>query len=152
MWNSSCNVGIPTMHQQHTIFDLITAHAPISAQSSNLVVFRLKPVYFYLLYKNICCWYSFELPRQVEAIQMSTNNIRFYKESTCNIHLIRHWWSSLLIFLWSVPVSEDIFSVSTQSNNLVVFRLKPVYFYLLVVDIHLNCLDKLRQFKWIPTT
>ena len=31
------------------------------------------------LYKIICCWYSFELPRLVEAIQMSTNNM-FYTE------------------------------------------------------------------------
>ena len=64
------------------VFDLSTAHIPISAQSSNLVVFRLQPFYFYLLlYKNICCWYLFKLPRQVEAIQMSTNNKCFYKES-----------------------------------------------------------------------
>ena len=27
------------------------------------------------LYKNICCGYSFELPQQVEAIQMSTHNM-----------------------------------------------------------------------------
>ena len=32
-----------------TVIDLITAHAPISAQSINLFVFRLQPVYFYLL-------------------------------------------------------------------------------------------------------
>ena len=32
------------------------------------------------LYKTIRCWYPFELPRHVEAIQMSTNNIRFCKE------------------------------------------------------------------------
>ena len=32
------------------------------------------------LYKSICCGYSFELPRLVEAIQMSTDNIYFYKE------------------------------------------------------------------------
>ena len=32
------------------------------------------------LYKCICCGYSFELPRLVEAIQMSTDNIYFYKE------------------------------------------------------------------------
>ena len=31
------------------------------------------------LYESICCWNSFKLPRQVEAIQMSTNNICFYK-------------------------------------------------------------------------
>ena len=32
------------------------------------------------LHKSICCWYSSELPQLVEAIQMSTNNICFYKE------------------------------------------------------------------------
>ena len=32
------------------------------------------------LYKNICCGYLFELPQLVEAIQMSTHNICFYKE------------------------------------------------------------------------
>ena len=32
------------------------------------------------LYKGICCGYSFELHRQVDAIQMSTNNICLYKE------------------------------------------------------------------------
>ena len=30
--------------------------------------------------KELCCWYSFELPQLVEAIQMSTHNICFYKE------------------------------------------------------------------------
>ena len=38
-----------TIITRSTIIDLITEHAPISAQSSNLVVFRLQPVYFYLL-------------------------------------------------------------------------------------------------------
>ena len=32
------------------------------------------------LYKNICCGYSFELPRLVEAIQMSYHNMFIYKE------------------------------------------------------------------------
>ena len=32
------------------------------------------------LYKGICCWYSFELHRQVDAIQMSTHNICLYKD------------------------------------------------------------------------
>ena len=32
------------------------------------------------LYKGICCGYSFELHRQVDAIQMSTHNICLYKE------------------------------------------------------------------------
>ena len=44
-----------------TVFNLIIAHAPINTQSSNLVVFRLQPVYFYLLlYKNICFGNSFD--------------------------------------------------------------------------------------------
>ena len=32
------------------------------------------------LYKSVCYWYSFELLRLVEAIQLSTNNICCYKE------------------------------------------------------------------------
>ena len=32
------------------------------------------------VYKGICCGYSFELHRQVNAIQMSTDNICLYKE------------------------------------------------------------------------
>ena len=31
------------------------------------------------LYQSICCGYSFELPQFVEAIQMSSYNIYFYK-------------------------------------------------------------------------
>ena len=32
------------------------------------------------IYKGICCGHSFELHRQVDAIQMSTHNICLYKE------------------------------------------------------------------------
>ena len=32
------------------------------------------------LYKGICCGYSFELHRQVDAIQMSSHNICLYEE------------------------------------------------------------------------
>ena len=32
------------------------------------------------LYKGICCGYSFELHRQVDAIQISTHNICLYKD------------------------------------------------------------------------
>ena len=42
-------------------------------------------------YKNICCGHSFELPRLVEAIQMSSHNICFYKElykSTLTVRLL----------------------------------------------------------------
>ena len=61
-----------------------------------MTIYRIRPNYctcsykrtvkqFGSLYKNICCWYSFELPQQVEAIQMSTNNIWFYKETNKKI-------------------------------------------------------------------
>ena len=38
------------------------------------------PLFFFFFYKSICCWYSFELPQLVKAVQMSTDNICFYKE------------------------------------------------------------------------
>ena len=75
---SDQNVRFLTLRLISTVIDLITAHAPISAQSSNLVVLA----YFYqLLYKSICCGYSFELSRLVEAIQTSTHNKCFRKEN-----------------------------------------------------------------------
>ena len=42
------------------------------------------------LYKSICCGYSFELHRQVDAIQMGTHNICLFKGSIFlkNRHLI----------------------------------------------------------------
>ena len=58
--------------QNTTVFALITKHTPISTQSYNFLVFRLQPVYFYLLYNSRCCWYAFELPLLVVAIQMRT--------------------------------------------------------------------------------
>ena len=43
------------------------------------VIFSL--VFFiHCIYKSICCGYSFELHRQVDAIQMGTHNICLYKE------------------------------------------------------------------------
>ena len=38
------------------------------------------------LYKNICCGYSFELPRLVEAIQMSYHNICFFIKKSIKVH------------------------------------------------------------------
>ena len=40
------------------------------------------------LYKGICCGYSFELHRQVNAIQMSTHNICLYKKNRQKVHLL----------------------------------------------------------------
>ena len=74
--------------RMHTIFHLITAHTPISAvkkfrslQITASVLFSL------LLYKGICCGYSFELHRLVDAIQMSSHNICLYKENQKKIAL-----------------------------------------------------------------
>ena len=44
------------------------------------------------LYKGICCGYSFELHRQVDAIQMRTHNICLYKKvnkkyTGCNLKI-----------------------------------------------------------------
>ena len=40
-----------------------------------------KSIFSLLLYKGICCGYSSELHRLVDAIQMSTQHICFYKEN-----------------------------------------------------------------------
>ena len=37
-------------------------------------------VFFYFIYESIYCGYSFELHRQVDAIQMGTHNICLYTE------------------------------------------------------------------------
>ena len=40
-----------------------------------------------LLYKGICCGYSFKLHRLVDAIQMSSHNICFYKDNQKKVAL-----------------------------------------------------------------
>ena len=59
------------------LFDLITAHTNISAQSSNSIVFRLQPVYF--LKANVVGTHLNCI--DIDAIQMGTHNICFYKEN-----------------------------------------------------------------------
>ena len=73
-------VGVILIHLPFTVFDLITAHIPISAQSSNFVIFKLQPVYF-LSTSLKRRGYPFELHRLVNAIQMGTHNICYYKEN-----------------------------------------------------------------------
>ena len=51
---------------------------------------RLQYCFLIVLIKT-CCGHSFELPRLVEAIQMSSHNICFYKEfykSTLTVRLL----------------------------------------------------------------
>ena len=47
---------------------------------SSIIFMQCFFFFFYFLYKNICCGYSFELHRPVDANQMSTHNICLYKE------------------------------------------------------------------------
>ena len=59
-----------------TVFDLITAQTPISAQSRSFLSLHYSQCTFgLLLHKDICCGYSFELHRLVNAIQMSIHNM-----------------------------------------------------------------------------
>ena len=50
-------------------------------------------VFFFsdFLYKSICCVYSFELHRQVDAIQMGTHNICLYIEvdKNCTVYNLK---------------------------------------------------------------
>ena len=96
--------GLYSLCRQHTVFDLITAHTPISAQSGNSVVSDYSQCTFsLLLYKGICCGYSFELHRLVDAIQMSTHNICLYKENQKKKSHYNHQINSILFF-YSVPL------------------------------------------------
>ena len=47
-----------------------------------MMLMRCYCVFFFsdVLYKSICCVYSFELHRRGDAIQMGTHNICLYKE------------------------------------------------------------------------
>ena len=58
------------------------------------------------LYENVCCWYSFELHRSVDAIQMGNHNICLYKEvdkkyTGCNLKTTE-LFASVLIGVYAV--------------------------------------------------
>ena len=84
---------------------------PISAQSRNSVFSDYSQCTFsLLLYKGICCGYSFELHRLVDAIQMSTHNICLYKENQKKRNKTKkkthheHQIHPFLIFFYSVSL------------------------------------------------
>ena len=64
--------------QINTVFDLIMAHTLISAVKQFRSL-QITASVFCLLHKGVCCGYPFELHQLVDAIQMSTHNICFYK-------------------------------------------------------------------------
>ena len=55
-------------------------HVPTKRDQQRTFLILYMRLFFYFLYKSICCGYSFELHRQVDAIQMGTHNICIYKE------------------------------------------------------------------------
>ena len=69
--------------------------------------------FFIFLYKGICCGYSFELHGQVDAIQISTNNICLYKEVdkkyTCCILKITELLDCALIGICAIIRSNTVF-------------------------------------------
>ena len=71
---------------KYTVFNLITVHTPICAQSSNFVVFRLHQNTYIYFFEGICCGYPFELHQLVDAIQMNTITYLFIKKFRKNIH------------------------------------------------------------------
>ena len=76
------------------------------------------------IYKGICCGYSFELHRQVDAIQMSTHNICLYKEvkkkyTGCNLKTTEFLYCALIgvcavIRSNTVFLLENIYIVGTN--------------------------------------
>ena len=57
-------------------------YVPIPIKESEKDLFDDDYAFFFsdFLYKGICCGYSFELHRQVAAVQMRTHNICLYKK------------------------------------------------------------------------
>ena len=86
------------------------------------------PFFSDFLYKSICCWYPFKLHWQVDVIQMSSSNICFLY-ICCGYSFELYWQAD---------------AIQMGTNN--------IRFYVYVVGTHLNCIDKLMQFKWVPTT
>ena len=104
-----------------TIFDLITAHTPISAQSSNSDYNQC--IFCLLVYKGICFGYPFELHRLVDAIQMSTKNICFYKENQKKTHTQKHHISTVLALTVKIRKSQDFLAPISGSHGDQIFSL-----------------------------
>ena len=67
--------GLPEGSQEWCLCDMCFNFLYTSIMVGTVLIWTPRQVN-----KSICCGYSSELPRQVEAIQMSTHNICYYKE------------------------------------------------------------------------
>ena len=83
----------------------------------------------YCLYKSICCRYSFELHRQVDAIQMGTHTIGIYKEEDkkytgCNLktwELLDCALIGICAVIWSNTVGRMYRAIADRSASLADF-------------------------------
>ena len=69
----------------------------MTSWDDSLMVILMWFFFYGFLCKSINCWYSFEWPQLVEAIQMSTNNICF---KNLRHALIKAFLRNTLIFSW----------------------------------------------------
>ena len=83
----------------------------------------------YCLHKSICCRYSFELHRQVDAIQMGTHTIGLYKEvdkkyTGCNLktsELLDCALIGICAVIWSNTVGRMYRAIADRSASLADF-------------------------------
>ena len=61
----------------------------------------------HFLYKGICCGYSVELHRQVDAIQMRTHNICLYKGICCG---------------YSVELHRQVDAIQMRTHNICLYK------------------------------
>ena len=164
----------------HTIFDLITAHTPLSAQSSSSVVFRFvlrfygpvnplgscraRSVYLTTLYwaglvlyaVNQYCAHSFARNWQLPFFnqQKGENDRRKYFMINLHERMLPTSAGVEPATSWS-PVGRRIQLSHWGRHSLqITASVLFVYFFVkaYVVGTHLNCIHLSMQFKWVPTT
>ena len=95
-------------------------HYKIDQKRMYLIMIMRVFLLFFFLYKGICCGYSFELHRQVDAIQMSIHNICLYKEvkkkyTGCNLKTTE-FLDCALIGVCAVIRSNTVYCLRTARN------------------------------------
>ena len=65
--------------------------------------------FFNFLCKSICCWYSFELHRQVEEIQIGTHNICLYK-------------IKIICYEYSIELHRQVDAIQLGTHNISFYK------------------------------
>ena len=109
-------------------FNLITAHTPTNIQWDIsyivMIVFRLQPVYFYLLYKS-----------------MIVLLVLIWIASTASLYKYR-----LLVL-----ISYELSRFDVNNHHLLIWFVSTGSLQKHIVATYLICLYKFRQFKWVPS-